>query len=147
MPTAKSLLEKTGKYKSDDIAVLPPNSTVLEAAKLMNERHIGSVLVLADNGLVGIFTERDILVRVVAEQKDPSKTHLAEVMTSPVACASPHTTLDELRKVMREKRIRHIPIDEDGKPVGLLSIGDLNQAEHAVQEQTIHYLKEFLSRP
>jgi len=146
MPTAKTLLEKTGKYKSDDIAVLPPNSTVLEAAKLMNERRIGSVLVLAENGLVGIFTERDVLVRVVSGQCDPSTTLLADVMTSPVACAAPHTTLDELRKVMRDKRIRHIPIDEDGKPVGLLSIGDLNQAEQDVQEETIHYLKEFLSR-
>ena len=147
MPTAKTLLEKTGKHNGDRLAVLPPNATVLDAAKLMNEKRIGSVLVLAKNGLVGIFTERDLMVRVVAAQRDPSSTPLAEVMTSPVACASPHTTLDELRKVMRDKRIRHVPIDEDGHPVGLLSIGDLNQAEQEVQEETIHYLKEFISRP
>lgn len=141
MATAERLMD----VKGDGVASLPPTATVLEAAQLMNERHIGSIVVLEDEHLAGIFTERDILRRVVAEQRDPSATRLGEVMTSPVACASPRTLLDEIRKVMREKRIRHLPVVQDGRVVGMISIGDLNQAAIDVQVMTIQYLEQFIS--
>ncbi|MHC4219765.1 MAG: CBS domain-containing protein, partial [Planctomycetota bacterium] len=92
MATAEQLIN----LKGDSIASLAPKATVLKAAQLMNERHIGSVLVLEGDKLVGIFTERDVLRRIVAEKRDPAKTALSEVMTSEVAYASPHTTLDEI---------------------------------------------------
>ena len=141
MATAEHLLV----VKGGSIASLGPAATVLDAAQLMNDRHIGSVLVIDDDRLVGIFTERDVLRRIVADQRDPASTPIAEVMTSPVACGAPHTTLNELRTVMRRRKIRHIPIVKARRVLGMISIGDLNQAEHDVQEQTISYLEQYMS--
>lgn len=134
------------REKRDDLAWLPPNATALDAANLMNDRRIGSVLVMEGERLLGIFTERDVLRRIVAAKRDPETTSLAEVMTSPIACAMPHTTLEEMRLVIRNRRVRHLPVvDDDGRVLGIVSIGDLNKAEHAVQEQTIHYLEQYIA--
>ncbi len=142
MCTALDLVQE----KHDDIAWLPPDASALDAANLMNDRRIGSVLVMDDGRLLGIFTERDVLRRIVAAKRDPESTRLSEVMTSPIACALPHTTLEEMRLVIRNRRVRHLPVvDEAGHVLGIVSIGDLNTAEHAVQEQTIHYLEQFIS--
>ncbi len=142
MSTAEQLIA----LKAGSVAALGPEATVLDAAALMNERGIGSVVVIDDKKrLAGIFTERDVLRRVVAEQRDPATTKLADVMTSPVACAALHTTLDEIRNVMRQRRIRHLPVVEHKRVVGMVSIGDLNKAEHDVQVQTIHYLEQYMS--
>lgn len=137
--------EQLTAIKGGAIASLPPQATVLKAAQLMNDRHIGSVLVIEGNQLVGIFTERDVLRRVVAEQRDPATTTVADVMTSPVACAAPHTTLDEIRTVMRDKRIRHVPVVNGGAVLGMISLGDLNKAEHDGQVETIRYLEQYMS--
>lgn len=142
MATAEHLIF----LKDVELASLPPNASVLDAAKLMNERHIGSVLIIEKDKVVGIFTERDVMRRVVAEQLNPAKTQLADVMTSPVACGALHTSLNELRNVMRERKIRHVPIvDRKQKALGMISIGDLNQAEQDIQEQTIRYLEQYMS--
>ena len=137
--------EQLTAIKGGTIASLPPQATVLEAAQLMNDRHIGSVLVTEGNQLVGIFTERDVMRRVVADQRDPATTTVADVMTSPVACAAPHTTLDEIRTVMRDKRIRHVPVVNGGGVLGMISLGDLNKAEHDGQVETIRYLEQYMS--
>ncbi|MHC4427341.1 MAG: CBS domain-containing protein [Planctomycetota bacterium] len=131
--------------KGDTVASLPPSATVLDAARLMNERHIGSILVISRGRLAGIFTERDVLRRVVAEQRDPSVTTLKEVMTDAVACAAPHTTLNEMRRVMRAKHIRHIPVVDGRKVTGMISIGDLNKIEHDGAVETIRYLEQYMS--
>ncbi len=141
MATAEQLLA----IKGDTIASLPPSATVIEAARLMNDRHIGSVLVIDENRLVGIFTERDVLRRIVAEGRSPTRTTLDEVMTRQVAFAAPHTTLDEIRRVMRERHIRHMPVLNRKKVAGMISIGDLNKAEHDGQAQTISYLEQYMS--
>ncbi len=137
--------EQLTAIKGGTIASLPPQAKVLEAAQLMNDRHIGSVLVTEGNQLVGIFTERDVMRRVVADQRDPATTTVADVMTSPVACAAPHTTLDEIRTVMRDKRIRHVPVVNGGAVLGMISLGDLNKAEHDGQVETIRYLEQYMS--
>ncbi len=141
MPTAERLLDRKGH----SLAWLAPTTTVFEAAQLMNDKHIGSVLVLEGGELRGIFTERDVMRRVVAERLDPETTALGEVMTRKVVCAAPHTTLQELRFVMREQRIRHIPVVDNGTVLGIISIGDLNEAERQVQVQTIEYLSSYMS--
>ena len=143
MPTAERLLQRKG----GKLAALAPDATVLDASQLMNDRHIGSVLVLENGRVSGIFTERDVLRRIVAERRDPSATKLRDVMTKTVACAAPHTTLDELRTVMREKHIRHVPVVDVERPLGMISIGDLNNAEADVRERTIEYLELYISRP
>ena len=141
MATAQRLID----IKGDTIASLPPTASVLDAAQLMNERHIGSVLVIDQKRLVGIFTERDVLRRIVAEERPPAATVLSEVMTRQVAFAAPHTTLDEIRKVMRDRRIRHMPVLEKKQVVGMISIGDLNKADHDGQAETIRYLEQYMS--
>lgn len=141
MVNARHVLQSKGQ----SIAALPPTARVLAAAQLMNDRLIGSVLVVDGNRLVGIFTERDVLRRVVADQLDPANTNLHDVMTSPVACGTPETSLDELRHVMREHHIRHIPIVEDDRVIGMVSLGDLNKVEHDSHVQTIQYLEQYMS--
>ncbi len=141
MATAEQLLT----LKGGTMATLPPDATALDAAMLMNERHIGSVLVVDGNRFVGIFTERDVMRRVVAEHRDPETTPLETVMTTAVAVGAPHTTLNELRQVMRKRHIRHVPIVENDHAIGMISIGDLNQAAFEVQEQTIQYLERYMS--
>ncbi len=137
--------EQLISLKGGTIAALPPSASVLDAAQLMNERHIGSVVVLDKGQLAGIFTERDVMRRVVAERRDPETTILEEVMTRTVAFAAPHTTLDEIRKVMRDKHIRHVPVVEGRRVIGMISIGDLNRAEHDVAVETIRYLEQYMS--
>lgn len=104
-----------------------PATTVLQATWLMNEHAIGSLLVTSNDCLVGIFTERDVLRRVVAEGRSPEATPVSDVMTSEVVCCSPETPVEEVADLMRRRRIRHVPIiDHDEKLVGVVSIGDIN---------------------
>ncbi len=141
MATAEQLIA----IKGATVASLPSTATVLEAAQVMNDRHIGSVLVIDRNRLVGIFTERDVLRRIVAEKRSAATTTLDEVMTRKVAFAAPHTRLDEIRQVMRQKKIRHMPVLDGTRVAGMISIGDLNKAEQDGREQTIRYLEQYMS--
>src|SRR3989442_15189223 len=105
MATVNDILAAKGGH----LNTISPHASVYDAAVLMNEHKIGSLLVMEEGRLIGIFTERDILRRIVAEQRDPAATHIGEVMTSDVACCRPHTDLEEARSVMKNRRIRHLP--------------------------------------
>ena len=143
MSTAQQIIDA----KDAGVVSVGPEATVLEAARIMNDHRIGALVVLAEGKLAGIFTERDIMRRVVAEQRDPATTAVGTAMTSPVACAAPHTLVEELREVFREKRIRHLPVVDSGKVLGVVSIGDVNRVEQRVHEQTIQYLEQYISVP
>lgn len=131
--------------KGSQIVSIPPEITVFEAAVLMNEHRIGALVVTDGGRLVGMFTERDILRRVVAQQRDAASTPVHEVMTSEVACCQMHTSLEEARTVMKVRRIRHLPVVDDGDQLlGLISIGDLNAHEANSQEMTIHLLHQYI---
>jgi CBS domain-containing protein len=122
-----------------------PAASVLQAALLMNEHRVGALVAIEDGRVVGMFTERDVLMRVVGERRDPEATLVGEVMTASVVCCAPETTLDEARGVMRDRRIRHLPVaDADGRLLGLISIGDLNAQLQAAQEQTVFLLHEYI---
>ena len=123
-----------------------PTETVLAATQQMNEHAIGALLVIDDQeNLVGIFTERDVLRRVVAAELPPATVQVGEVMTTEVACCTPTTSIDEARSIFRQHRIRHLPVlNDDGEVAGLISIGDLNAHHLNHQEVTIHYLHEYL---
>jgi len=116
--------------RSQDPLTLPPTATVMEAAQLMRDRSVGAVLVTeADRGLVGIFTGRDAVCRILAEGKDPSVTTLAEIMTAePLTMTLRQTAIEALR-LMQDARCRHLPIVHDGKPVGIVSRGDFRGIE------------------
>jgi CBS domain-containing protein len=131
--------------KGRQVWTVGKEATVLNAALLMNEYKIGALVVTDGGRIAGMFTERDVLRRVVGEQRDPARTLVAEVMTEEVVCCSPATTLDEAGGSMKNRRIRHLPVvDDDGQLLGLVSIGDLNAHRHAEQEQTIFLLHEYL---
>jgi len=140
VPNAQSILHKKGT----DVATVDGKTAVLDAAKTMNQRRIGAVVVTDGDRVVGIFTERDILNRIVAAGKDPKTTRIEEVMTSPMACCRRDTRLTECRTVMTKKRIRHLPVVEDGKLYGIISAGDILASEVADQQATIEYLHEYL---
>lgn len=118
--------------------------SVLAAANLMNERGVGGLVVLDGDRVAGIFTERDILRRVVAKQLDPAATRVRDVMTTPVAFCRRETTLEECRGVMTDKRIRHLPVVDDKGVCGIVTIGDLMAHEATDQEATIRYLNEYI---
>jgi CBS domain-containing protein len=138
--TARNILERKG----GDVAAVAGTASVLEAAKMMNDRRIGAVVVVDGQQVVGIFTERDVLNRVVAERRDAATTRVQEVMTAPVACCRLSTPLSELRSVMTEKHLRHLPVVEDGKLVGMISSGDVLASQVTLQQTTIEYLNAYL---
>jgi CBS domain-containing protein len=141
MSTVAKILELKGR----EVVSIDADATVLDAAHRMNERRIGAVVVTHDDKVIGIFSERDLLTRVVARQRDPATARVREVMTAPVACCDPRTTRDECRSVMRHRRVRHLPVVENDKLVGIVSIGDILVEEGAAQQETIRYLYEYMS--
>jgi CBS domain-containing protein len=141
MATVRDILAVKGPH----VQSIGPEATVLDAALLMNEHKIGSLLVMSGGRLVGIITERDLLARVVSQRRDPAVTPVHGVMTVEVACCRPETTVDEARGVMKNRRIRHLPVfDESEQILGVVSIGDLNAHLSNDQEATIHILHEYI---
>ena len=142
MATLKDILARKGPH----VFTIGPEATVMDAATLMNEHKVGALVVIDDGrGVVGMFTERDVLRRVVGEQRDPLTTRVADVMTAEVACATPATTIEEARGAMKNRRIRHLPlVDDDRRLTGLISIGDLNAYQTSDHEHTIYMLQEYL---
>ena len=139
--------------KGATVHIVAPSVTVLEATRTMNHHHIGALVVTVDTletegqppRIVGIFTERDVLTRVVAEARDPATTRVEDVMTAVVAYCRPDTDLDEVSSIMQKWRIRHLPVcDEDGRLQGVVSIGDINAWHSQGLNATIHYLNEYI---
>ena len=133
------LARKGGQVVSTGVA-----DSVLTAATLMNERGIGGLVVLDGDRVAGMFTERDVLRRVVAMRRDPATTPVREVMSSPVAFCRRETTLEECRAVMTEKRIRHLPVVDEKGVCGIVTIGDLMAQEVTEHQATIQYLHEYI---
>ncbi len=140
MPNIRAILQRKGS----SVTTVDRTASVLEAAKMMNEKHIGAVIVNDNDKIVGIFTERDILRRIVAAGLPPGETAVGDVMTSPMACCTRDATLAECRSIMSSKRIRHIPIVDDGQLYGIISAGDVMASECEEQQLTIEYLHEYL---
>lgn len=142
MAIVQSILSRKGR----EVVTIDALSTVLQAAELMNEKRIGGLVVHEGGRMVGIFTERDILRRVVATRRDPTATPVRDVMTSPVATCRPESALEECRSFMTEKRIRHLPVVDDGGLCGIVTIGDLMAQEAGEYEATIEYLSDYIHR-
>lgn len=140
MPTVRDILSRKG----NTVHTITADATVLDAARAMNERHVGALVVTRAEKVVGIFTERDVLNRVVAQERDPAETLVRDVMTAPIAVCTPQTTRAECRAVMKNRRIRHLPVIEDERLCGIVSIGDILEVEGAEQAETIQYLYEYM---
>src|SRR5438874_7194590 len=106
MPAVSDILAKKGTR----VLSIGKGETVLRAAQVMNEHKVGALVVLEGDRIVGMFTERDVLRRVVGEERAPAATTVEEVMTTEVACCAPRTPIDEARAAMKNRRIRHLPV-------------------------------------
>ena len=142
MRTVGQLLDQKGRQ----VVTVGLEWTVLEAARLMDEKHIGAVVVTRGRGdeVAGIFSERDLMRRVVVQGKDPGKVRVADAMTPNILTCDGETALDEVRTLMRRERVRHVPVVNHGRLDGIVSIGDLNVVHEKVQAETIHYLEQFM---
>jgi CBS domain-containing protein len=141
MPTIADIISRKGST----VHTISPAATVLDATNKMNQHKLGALVVLSDGQVVGMFTERDVLRRVIGERRDPESTRVADVMTGEVICCSPETDMDEVSQIMQQRRIRHVPVcDAMGRVCGLISIGDVNAYYVMNQEATIEYLNEYI---
>ena len=141
MAVVRDLLNRKGT----NIVSVAPTATVLEAARLMNDRSVGGVLVVDDTGaLLGIFTERDILRRVVAAGLSPDSTKVSEVFTRDVVTTAPDTSVDECGALMSSRRVRHLPVVDATGLHGVVTIGDLLAHRVSEHETTIQHLNSYV---
>ena len=131
--------------KGGDVFEIDAGASVFEAVQLMVEMNIGSLLVTEGGEITGIVTERDYLRRVTLEGRAERETAVREIMSSPLIVASPQTTVDECMALMTDRRIRHVPVVEEGKVVGLVSIGDLVKFKSKLQTFEIQYLTDYIT--
>jgi CBS domain-containing protein len=135
------------RRKGEDIYSVGPLATVIDAVNVMNDHHVGSVLVIEAGFPVGIFSERDVLVRVVAAHRDPRQTLVRDVMTTRLHTVSPDETLLDVMRLMTERRCRHVPVMEDEGLVGLVSIGDITKATQHNLRLEVRELSNYIGGP
>ncbi len=133
--------------KGSEVHSVGPLATVIDAVNAMNDHHVGSVLVCEGGYPVGIFSERDVLVRVVAANRDPRRTLVRDVMTTRLHTASLDDTLLDVMRLMTERRCRHVPVMDDEVLVGLVSIGDLTKATQRNLRQEVQELSTYIGGP
>ncbi len=140
MPTSAVLAQK-----SSQVASISPDATVFEAITLMAEKNVGALPVIENGRLVGMVSERDYTRKVAIKGKLSKQTGVREIMTTEPTVATPTNTVEECMRLMTEKHIRHLPVMDGGKMVGLVSIGDLVKAIISVQAETIEQLRNYIS--
>ena len=141
MKTVKDILESKGH----EVWSVASGATVLAALELMAEREIGAVLVLDGDRLAGILTERDYARKVALLGRSSKDSKVSEIMTSSIVCVAPERSVEECMALMTEKRLRHLPVIDRKKVVGLVSIGDLVKATIADQEFMIAQLHSYIT--
>ena len=134
------ILEEKGGH----VLQIDADATVLEAVQQMVAMNVGSLLVTIEGEVSGIVTERDYLRRVTLEDRT-EQAPVREVMSAPLVVATPETTIDECMALMTDRRIRHVPVVEDGKVVGLVSIGDLVKFKSKLQTFEIQFLNDYIT--
>jgi CBS domain-containing protein len=142
---AMSELSEILDEKGHDVLRIEAEATVFAAVKKMVERNVGSLLVMGDGEVVGIVTERDYLRRVALEERTDKETQVREIMSAPLIVVTPQTTVEECMALMTDRRIRHVPVVEDGEVVGVVSIGDLVKFKSKRQSFEIQYLTDYIT--
>jgi CBS domain-containing protein len=132
------------RYKGHHVWSVNPEESVFQAISLMADKGIGSLVVMADDRLVGIISERDYARKVVLQGKSSKETKVKDIMTSPVFSVGPNHTVDDCMRIVTTKRIRHLPVVEGETVIGVVSIGDLVRRVIATQGETIQYLQEYI---
>lgn len=136
-----AILERKGPA----VHAVPSTFTIASAVDEMNRHRIGSIVVMEGNRLAGIFTERDVLRRVVGAALDPKVMRVADVMTTELITVTPETTIEETMDLFTEKRCRHLPVISHGEMVGLVSIGDISRWIADTNRAEAEHLKNYIS--
>lgn len=139
------LVQHLLETKGGKIITIEENASVFDAIKLMADHSIGSLLVMRDQELRGIVTERDYARKVLLKGRSSETTPVGEIMSTELITATPEQTVNECMTLMTEKRIRHLPVFADNKLIGLISIGDLVQAIISDQKEAIEQLENYIS--
>lgn len=142
MKTVRQLLEG----KSRGLYTIGPDAPVFDALKLMAENDVGALLVVENGRLVGIISERDYARKMILRGKSSHTTAVREIMTERVVCVQPDRAVDECMALMTDKRFRHLPVIENDKLIGVLSIGDLVKETISEQQFMIQQLESYIHR-
>jgi CBS domain-containing protein len=140
----KTLKQILNEKKHQEVISVGPNRPVYDALVILAEYKIGALAVIEGDALVGIFSERDYAREVILKGRSSKTTMISEVMSSKVITASPDDLVDSAMHTMSDKRIRHLPIVEDGKIIGMLSVGDLLKETIAYQQGLIEQLENYI---
>jgi len=140
MTAVRHLLDRKGRA----LFTIEPEDPVLEAIRMMADHHVGALLVMRGTELAGIVSERDYARKVVLLGRSSAETPVWQIMTSPVITVSLHTPVQDCMRLMTERRIRHLPVVDGGRVVGMISIGDLVKAVIEEQQQTIEQLESYI---
>ena len=133
------------KRKGSEVWFVTPDQTVYEAIERMADKAVGALLVISDGKLVGIISERDYARKVILKGRSSRTTLVKEIMTSPVICVTSGQAVDQCMDIMTRSRIRHLPIVENEKVLGVISIGDLVKWVVTEQEETIEHLQNYIA--
>jgi CBS domain-containing protein len=131
--------------KGGEVFEIDAEASVFEAVERMVEMNVGSLLVTEAGEIAGIVTERDYLRRVTLEGREERETPVREIMSSPLIVVTPETTIDQCMALMTDRRIRHLPVVEEGAVVGVVSIGDLVKFQSRQQTFEIQYLTQYIT--
>ncbi len=142
MASVRDLLD----VKGTAIYSVGPDEPVLDAIKTMAERHVGALLVMKGDELLGIVSERDYARKVILLGRASGDTPVSQIMSAPVYTVSPKRTVSDCMRLMTQHRVRHLPVLESGRIVGVISIGDLVKAVIEDQRQTIEQLEDYIHR-
>jgi CBS domain-containing protein len=140
MQTVQHLLE--GKERA--VYAVDPQAPVLEAIRLMAQHHVGALLVMQNGETMGIISERDYARKVILLGRSSADTPVREIMSSPVITVNLLNTLDECMRLVTQRRVRHLPVVDDGRVIGMVSIGDLVKAVIEEQQHTIEQLESYI---
>jgi CBS domain-containing protein len=137
-------LDSVLRFKGRQVWSISPTATVYEAIARMSEKSVGALLVLSEGRLVGIISERDYARKVILKERSSKDTPVWEIMTDGVITAGPNSTVEECMRVMTENRIRHLPVVDGERVLGIVSIGDLVNWTITAHEETIGQLQGYI---
>ncbi|MBV8974633.1 MAG: CBS domain-containing protein [Sinobacteraceae bacterium] len=140
MMNVRQLLDRKGR----EVFSVSPAAAVLEAIRVMAERHVGALLVMQGDELTGIVSERDYARKVILKGRSSADTPVRDIMSTPVLTVQPEATVEKCMQLMTDHRVRHLPVVEGRRVVGMVSIGDLVKAVMADQQQQIQQLESYI---